>query len=466
MLGDTDIWWHLKAGEAISSLGRIPTYDLFSFSNGENIYPWFNISWLWDVAYYWLYQISGEHMYLPLVVTGIINALTLSLLIWLMLSRGVKVITAFMVFILCVIPYSYMITPRPHEITFLMTVIFYAALQIAVSGNKKLLLLLPALMVIWVNCHGGFLVGFTILGAYMFAALCARNKNDIKWISATIIACALATLINPLGIEIIAACKRTLASEMVPYISEWDPMRFDPAFTLHMFYMLFFLVIFNPLSKNVSLAEKILSVFWVISSLQHERNMPLGVLLSAPVFAIRIEDLLAHLPPRLKNGIINANNDYEKDLQRPRVKKIIFASSLLVIIFLLCGGAKSWVDIPLDDTKHAVKETEYVKQNYSNLNILTDYFQGGYIIYGLDGTSRIFVDGRAETAYSKEVIKDYLRMHLCLPGWEKIMEKYSFDAAMIPKDSACAVAYFNSAASWKKVFTGNIDIVYIKDKIK
>ena len=31
-LKDTDFWWHLKTGDMIRQSGRVPTFDLFTFS--------------------------------------------------------------------------------------------------------------------------------------------------------------------------------------------------------------------------------------------------------------------------------------------------------------------------------------------------------------------------------------------------------------------------------------------------
>ncbi len=460
MLIDTDFWWHIKAGEAISSLGKIPEYDIFSFSMAGSSHSWLNISWLWDIFYNYLYQISG--LYLPLIVTMLTNAVTMALAIWFMLARGTRTVAVILTFAVCITPYNYMLTPRPHEVTFLMTILFYIIIhQATTSKNHKILFWLPLLMVLWVNCHGGFLVGFTILGAYTLEAFVKRNFYHIKLLTGVSILCLVSTLINPVGIGIFTATDRTLSSAMLPFISEWQPLQFSWNFIPHIIYFFLFFITFNPFDKKISPAEKILSLFWVISSFQHERNIPIGAILSAPILATRLDHLLTKLPANIQNAIISKNNDYEKDLGKASVRLSLFLLSVLASLFLLLGGTKPLMNLTIPDS-HPVEEVRYLKENYGSLNVLNDYSQGGYITYGLNNDSLIFVDGRAETAYSPEVIDDYLAMLKCSDNWQKIFEKYTIDAAIIPKESSCVTEYFATSPLWQKVFSGNLDNVYIK----
>lgn len=464
MLIDTDFWWHIKAGEAISKLGKIPEYDIFSFSMANSRHTWLNISWLWDIFYNYLYQISG--LYLPLIVTMLTNTITMALAIWFMLIRGTSIIAIILTFAVCVTPYNYMLTPRPHEITFLMTILFYMIIHQAGTGkNSKLLLWLPFLMIIWVNCHGGFLVGFTILGAYMLEALFRKDLSHLKSLMITATLCLTATLINPLGIDIFTATNRTLSSAMLPFISEWQPLQLKWTFIPHILYILLFFATFNPFDKKISLAEKIFSVFWIISAIQHERNIPIGAILSAPILATRLDHLLTKLPENVHNSIIHKNADYEKDLAKPTTRITFFLLSISLGGFFLLGGIKPLLNLTIPSV-HPVEEVEYLRNNYSNLNILNDYSQGGYISYAIGNNSLIFVDGRAETAYSPEVISEYIAMLECRPDWYNILNKYDINAAILPKENDCATAYFNENPLWKKVFSGKLDNVYIqKDKI-
>ena len=54
---DTDMWWHLGAGRAIVTSGRIPYADEFSFTvRGKS---WVNVQWLAQVGMYLVHSIAG-----------------------------------------------------------------------------------------------------------------------------------------------------------------------------------------------------------------------------------------------------------------------------------------------------------------------------------------------------------------------------------------------------------------------
>ncbi|MFM9616248.1 hypothetical protein ACKI18_47975, partial [Streptomyces niveiscabiei] len=60
-------------------------------------------------------------------------------------------------------------------------------------------LLLPAIMALWANLHGGFLIGFLIIGAFGGAALLRRDWAGAKIYALAGLGCLAATFINPLG---------------------------------------------------------------------------------------------------------------------------------------------------------------------------------------------------------------------------------------------------------------------------
>jgi hypothetical protein len=54
---DTDMWWHLRAGEQTWQTGRPVTVDIFSYTRqGES---WINHSWLSQVGMYLIYRLGG-----------------------------------------------------------------------------------------------------------------------------------------------------------------------------------------------------------------------------------------------------------------------------------------------------------------------------------------------------------------------------------------------------------------------
>jgi len=68
--------------------------------------------------------------------------------------------------------------------------------------------------------------------------------------------------------------------------------------------------------------------------------------------------------------------------------------------------------------------------------VLTTDQWADYLIY-LHPEQKVFFDGRSDF-YGPEVGDQFLRVLQGLPGWEKVIEKYRFNLALIPVDTAAA----------------------------
>ena len=72
---------------------------------------------------------------------------------------------------------------RPHVLSWLLTVVWFELLDSAASApasaQKKRLFWLPVVMLLWVNVHGGFLLGFVLLAVYLAGGAieyCSRSR--------------------------------------------------------------------------------------------------------------------------------------------------------------------------------------------------------------------------------------------------------------------------------------------------
>ena len=54
---DTDVWWHVRAGEWILTQGRVPRLDPFTFSSGNR--PWIDLHWGFQVILAQVHAMGG-----------------------------------------------------------------------------------------------------------------------------------------------------------------------------------------------------------------------------------------------------------------------------------------------------------------------------------------------------------------------------------------------------------------------
>src|SRR6185369_9494126 len=119
---------------------------------------------------------------------------------------------------------------RPFLITFLLLAIVLVILD---SGRR--LWLLPPILLIWANCHGGFFLGWIVLGAYSAEAVLLRRPARMLWLMSAL-ALAVSGL-NPNGYRIPWILLAYRNSYQTSRLLEWSPPVLWP---LHWYSVLLF----------------------------------------------------------------------------------------------------------------------------------------------------------------------------------------------------------------------------------
>ena len=134
------------------------------------------------------------------------------------LSSGASVIAVCISVFFACLPYpSFVTVPNiylavsPNTPTMLFCVVFYGE---CLKRTRRFLL--PVMMALWVNLHGGFLLGFLIIGLFCAAALLKRDWANFRIYSLAGIGCFIAIFINPLGWHIYDGVTATLATSRKP----------------------------------------------------------------------------------------------------------------------------------------------------------------------------------------------------------------------------------------------------------
>ncbi len=157
---DTDTWWHLRSGQYILEKFTIPTVDPFSHTQAGQL--WIDHGWLAQIFWYGLFAWGGW----ALVSLALAALVTLAFwFIWKQIEANVFI--AAMSMILGAIVSSVVWAARPQMISFVLTAVVAYLLHRYKREDKSLLPWLPLIMVVWVNVHGGFAIGFMLMVAYL-----------------------------------------------------------------------------------------------------------------------------------------------------------------------------------------------------------------------------------------------------------------------------------------------------------
>ncbi len=126
---------------------------------------------------------------------------------------------------------------RPQLFTFLFLGLYLRILFGHLVGRRTALWLLPPLMALWVNLHGGFLAGLGVLGLGLglrvvqgfnrHGLVLAALWREARPLTLTLLACLAGTLLNPLGWRLWPYLQTELSYQPNRrYIQEWLPLSF------------------------------------------------------------------------------------------------------------------------------------------------------------------------------------------------------------------------------------------------
>ncbi|NQU44034.1 hypothetical protein HQ520_12170 [bacterium] len=312
-----DEWWHLKTGKWIVEHGfRVPDKDIFTYTASD--YEWENHEWLSQVVMYLAWRwgdtrtIGGWRAVILLKALVLVATyLLLGRFLWQRCGRGARgAIIAVSVTLLAVAVGKRMFYPRPPVITNLFVVFFLYSMWLHRAGRLKTrhLFVLPVLMPVWANLHGGFLVGGIVIAAYFagesgeWVWLRLRGSMDAEGLRAKLhragvylglgVLCGLASLLNPWGYHLYFLTQRVMSSrDLVIRLGELAPPDFR--FTWAYGFLLAFLAVgftvlivggaIGKVRRWPPLGELLLLLFFFWQSIHHVRHLLLFGLVAAPV---------------------------------------------------------------------------------------------------------------------------------------------------------------------------------------
>ncbi len=205
-LSQYDVWWHLRTGQLIREIGAVPRLDLFTYTNATR--PWIDVYWLYQVALALLYQLGGASALVLLKAAADAGIVGLSMLGRRAGARAWPLALAWLPGSLMV---SGSLSERPEAVSLVLIAAFMVLLARAPRAPRWLWLL-PALQVLWVNCHGFFVFGPLLLLAYAGEWVVERlrppalpaDRPPARTFAAVAALTLLACLVNPYGLQAVS----------------------------------------------------------------------------------------------------------------------------------------------------------------------------------------------------------------------------------------------------------------------
>ncbi|HEY69308.1 MAG TPA: hypothetical protein G4O08_01865 [Anaerolineae bacterium] len=463
---DTDTWWHLRAGSWMVENGSILRTDPFSLTRqGQDwIYP----GWLAQVALFGVYQAMG---YAGLnLFTALMVVLALSLL-WPAMD-GPPLMKAF-VLVLAATASGVYWAARPHILSFVFSAAFLLILEHVQRGRLRLLWVLPPLMALWVNVHGGFAFGFMFLVLVLagevvdllidigprkrrLAEAWQARKSIILGLVLVGLGCALACMLNPHGPQMLLYPFKTVSIGVLrEYIQEWQSPDFHQLELQPFLLMLFLSMGALALSPRRKTAAEMLLLFVLAAmSLVAARNIAQFALIGAIVLARHVHAVLDPLLSDLPKG----KQVPERLARTINILLLLLAAALAVIKI----ASVSTVEINQQaiDDRHPTQAVAYLQDHLPEGPLLNSYNWGGYVVWELYPDYLSFVDGRTDL-FDDEILNDYLRVWRTDPYWEGVLERWDIRLTLLEPEAPLNDALLNRG--WQQLYADEQAVVLAWD---
>ena len=465
---DTDLWWHLAAGRQSWQSGSPMVVDVFSFTrNGSQ---WINHSWLSQLMLYGLYQWGGW-----LALGGWVALLAATSMGFVYAQmRGPAIFRAFLIVLASTVA-AVVWSPRPQLVSLALFSILGWVLFRYKWQKKDQLWSIPVIFLFWTNLHGGWALGFMLLGLVLGGELLNhglgnRSPEVLTWLEIRRLAIWTAVsvpvlIIHPNGLAILKIPFQTVGVQVLQqFIQEWSSPDFHELFQQpYLWLLLALLASFGLSGRRVDISDLLVVIWFGALGLIARRNFGPFALAAAPVLSRYMwaaihnrSDFHTSEPDAWGPG----PEDPIKFRRRPRWQKAV--NLILVGVFGLAAMIKLYIVTYPDlvnanaDLSNPAGAINYLAQHDAEGRVFNEYNWGGYIIWQYPRL-QVFVDGRTDL-YGDTIIGEWMQILQAKDDWAKRLEHWQVDWVLI--DGSRPLAGALQPSQWEKVFSDDHSVLF------
>ncbi|MBT0664269.1 hypothetical protein KI809_08140 [Geobacter pelophilus] len=417
-----DTWWHLKTGDWIIANRSLPSSDPFTYSHhltGDTQERFL-------LTAYWVSQIvlSIALKFGGFFGIAIYRAVVLGILAVVLFQRlqrrGVQPWLSFTLLIsasLCLF-WFYPGLERPQVLSFLFASVLMGMVE-EIREGKGPSWLMPPMMTLWANCHGGFIVGDLLLCAVVVGAAWTFRKDRQHFfkISRWAAAGLCFSLCNPNGyFPFLSAFQLSLNRELMDSISEFKGSieAFHSGYPqIAVFWVLLFLMLVAAVaSGRFSCLDFFPMMLSGALAFRYCRNIAFFMVAMAPLSGYYLKHAM------------------ERWATRPVKAVLVLGALALITVVPLTLSQVKWEETILNtpDKRYPSAAVDFLQRQELKGAMLNDYDAGGYLIWKLSPDRKVLIDGRI---INLSILRDYrtiqqARTHLVngRPAWSQLLDSY------------------------------------------
>lgn len=458
-----DLGRHLKNGEIFVQTGHIVKINFYSYTNPD--FPTLNHHWGSGALFYLVSRMGGLVAVEILFIAVSMAALALFLHVAAeRVGLGIAALLA-----IPIIPLLAERTEvRPEALTSLFAALFFWLLMRFWRDEQKWrgLWFLPLLMILWVNTHIYFFLGFAIIGTFLVEYLLQRQWTRLKRLYLVFGVAVCTGFMNPFGIYGVLA-PFTIFKNYGYDLVENKSLFFLERMMMH-----------NPNFTIFKIVFGLLLVSFLVAAIKQHKKIPVSFILLAAGFsamawfAIRNFALFGLFVLPLLACNISLIFPVDRKTVTERTRQKIAAALLAFLLLVTVSGEWAryfpyWREPGLGLETKNTAAADFLNNEKIQGPIFNNYDIGGYLIHSLYPHEKVFVDNRPE-AYPAAFFKEtYIPIQEDEARWKETEQRYGFNAIVFSYHDATPWAQKFLIArirdvSWIPVFVDSQVLVMLK----
>lgn len=480
---DPDVWFHLRSGAEVAA-GHIPRVDTFSFPSAGR--PYVDLQWGFQFLLFGIHRAAGEA---GLIWFACLLTTFTYFIVYRLARREASAPLAAVLVALGIVVASERLSPRPEILTFFLLAAMQWLLRRHEEGMRRAWLAIPAVLLVWVNVQGLFVLGFVLIGA----RLLDRPKDRRLWQALGL--SLAASLVNPYFLSgalhplvLFTRINRSLpiySATVGEFLSPFADRALHPSVALFPFYL--GLIALGLVARGLiapglgapglgapglpargrwpKRSEIVLLAVFIYLSVNARRNLALLPLIATPILAGWFGRLETRDP---------AGGPWQR--LRPVTRRALKAGALLaslaaMLLFdlgLVTERVYQRAESPRTfgtgpaPVAFARGAADYINRNRVPGPIFSSFAAGSYFTWAVPW-QKVFIDGRLEV-HSAAHYERYLRMLQSAEAWAEAEREFAFHAVVLQQTGGeqNLLGRLLRDTSWAPVDLDDTAIVFLK----
>lgn len=361
---------------------------------------------------------------------------------------------------------------RPQIFTSVSLVVMLWLLRKGHSGKLACFLALPPLFVLWINTHGGALAGFCLLVAaavatgfqFVLGKLFSSERFNLEkvepliaaMINWTTVLSLMGLCFNPWKVGLIKWLIGSV-SWFRPEISEWNPpsVGFEHA---GMFALIPISVFAFAMSRRKRwLWEIAVVAALALVSVRHARHIPLFCIAVLAIVPPHLADALA----RFESAFANLVESCKRSAVQQGLAVLLVLASLAMAYATVTHGKTKFYTMEVPRQEYPNAAIEFIREHDIKGNMISFFDWGEQCIWELP-ESRVSIDGRLDTCYSRELLREHWNFFEGKPVDPKVFDINQADFALLRTD-VVVISILETNANWIVAYRDPLSIVFVRE---